>query len=82
MCGWQHGVIISEVWACRQILCFSKEATYLEDPYTLGTASLDTSSVLGLVPGLDDSVPKVPSFAEGWVHLALGGGALERRAPG
>lgn len=41
----------------------------------MATASPDPSS--GLFQGLTDSGPKVPSFAEGWVHLALTGGALE-----
>lgn len=70
-----YGVTMSEGLTCQQILCFSKETRYLEDPYTLVTASLDPSS--GLFQHLIDSGPKVPSFAEGWVHLALTGGALE-----
>jgi hypothetical protein len=48
-------------------------ATYVEDPYTPAKASLGTLPVLGLIQGLDDSVPKVPSFGEGWLHLALAG---------
>lgn len=55
------------------VLCFSKGATYIEGPYTPAVASLDTSSVLGLIQGLADSVAKVPSFGEGWVHQALAG---------
>ena len=67
--NFEEGNMVSQ---CQK-LCCSKGATYIDCLYTPAKASLDTLSVLDLIQGLADFVPKVPSFGEGCVYLALAG---------